>query len=237
MSLRYHIEPIGIVESPYREKFAIPRQPGLVKNAVGTIVMAKTFSAPDFFRGLDSFSHLWLEFVFHENIERGWRPLIRPPRLGGNTKVGVFASRSTFRPNALGLSVVELLNIHYQQGIARIDIGGLDLLHGTPIIDIKPYLPYADAIPEARGGYAHAAPEHVIQVEFSAAAQQSLIVLQQQYPHLNNFIVDVLKQDPRPAYQKKNKNDRIYGMQLYNLNINWHVQDNTHYVTSIMELS
>lgn len=237
IQLRYNIEPIGIIESPYREKFAIPRQPGLVKSAQGSIVMNKEFSSPDFFRGLDSFSHIWLEFVFHENIDRGWQPLIRPPRLGGNAKIGVFASRSTFRPNALGLSVVELLGIHYQRGIAHIDIGGLDLLHGTPIIDIKPYLPYADAIPEARGGYAHIAPEQHIQVEFSAAAKQALIALQQQYPNLNNFIVDVLKQDPRPAYQKKNESDRIYGMQLYNLNINWHVQGNTHYVTSIMELS
>lgn len=235
--MHYNIEPIGIIESPYREKFAIPRQPGLVKSAQGSIVMNKEFSSPDFFRGLDSFSHLWLEFIFHENIERGWQPLIRPPRLGGNAKIGVFASRSTFRPNGLGLSVVELIDIHYHNGMTRINIAGLDLLHGTPIIDIKPYLPYADAISNARGSYAHAAPEQVAVIEFSRAAQQTLLALKSRYPNLQTFISDVLQQDPRPAYHKNSASDRVYGMQLYDLNINWQVKGEVHVVTSITPIS
>lgn len=239
--MTYNMKAIGIIESPYREKFAIPRQPGLVKSAHGTIVMAEEFSSPDFFRGLDSFSHLWLQFVFHETINQGWHALVRPPRLGGNAKLGVFATRSTFRPNALGLSVVELVDIHYKNGQARIDIGGLDLLHGTPIVDIKPYLPYADGIIDARGGYAHVAPGNSIAIEFNSDTQQVLNQYAAEYPNLKTLITEVLKQDPRPAYQKKNASHRIYGMQLFDFNINWQVQAEeqaeVHQVISITRLS
>lgn len=233
------LEPIGYIDSPYREKFAIPRQPGLVPSAQGTLVMRPNFSSPDFFRGLESFSHLWLHFIFHQNLQQGWQPLVRPPRLGGNKKVGVFASRSTFRPNALGLSVVALQGIEYKNGQAFVHITGLDLLHNTPVVDIKPYLPYADAITNAQGGYAADAPQtfEANQVFFSAQAQETLAQYQQTYPHLQNFICEVLRQDPRPAYQQQTSSDRIYGMQLYQFNITWQVQENNYQVLAITALS
>src|SRR5690554_2357523 len=143
---------IGYIESPYRQKFAIPRQPGLVKSARGAIRLENEFAHPDCTRGLEEFSHLWVQFIFHETQAQGWKPLVRPPRLGGNEKRGVFATRSTFRPNAIGLSVVELVEVQLSPK-PKLIVRGLDLLDGTPIIDIKPYLPYADAIPNARGGF------------------------------------------------------------------------------------
>src|SRR5690554_6226440 len=229
--MTYNMKAIGIIESPYREKFAIPRQPGLVKSAHGTIVMAEEFSSPDFFRGLDSFSHLWLQFVFHETINQGWKPLVRPPRLGGNAKKGVFATRSTFRPNALGLSVVELVEVQLSPK-PKLIVRGLDLLDGTPIIDIKPYLPYADAIPNARGGFADDRPSTGVVIEFSEAAEAGLRRAHA-HPHLRQLISEVLGQDPRPGYQREQNWQKEYGMHLYHYNIKWRVQDGIATVTQV----
>ncbi|WP_113907455.1 tRNA (N6-threonylcarbamoyladenosine(37)-N6)-methyltransferase TrmO [Aliidiomarina celeris] len=224
----HSIIPIGYIESPYRQKFAIPRQPGLVKSARGAIRLENEFAHPDCTRGLEEFSHLWVQFIFHETQAHGWKPLVRPPRLGGNAKRGVFATRSTFRPNAIGLSVVEIIGIRHEKRKTWIDICGLDLLDQTPVIDIKPYLPYSDAHISANAGFADQSPHADIAVQFTAAAEQ-FIASQRQYPELKQLIVDVLAQDPRPAYHRTanapSAANRVYGIHLYEFNIKWIFND------------
>ncbi|MGL4678266.1 MAG: tRNA (N6-threonylcarbamoyladenosine(37)-N6)-methyltransferase TrmO, partial [Plesiomonas shigelloides] len=171
------LTPIGVIQSPYKEKFAVPRQPGLVQDGNGELRLLPPYNQPDAVRGLEQFSHIWLVFVFHQTQEQGWRPTVRPPRLGGNERLGVFATRSTFRPNPIGLSKVELRGIKVHGGEVYLELGSLDLVDGTPILDIKPYLPYVDSEPEARAGFAQEAPQSDMQVLFSAAAEQ---VLQQE---------------------------------------------------------
>lgn len=231
-NMTHTIEPIGVIHSPYAQKFAIPRQPGLVTAALAEIELATGYDKSTL-RGLEEFSHIWVLFLFHQNLAQGWKPLVRPPRLGGNSKVGVFASRSTFRPNGIGLSVVELLDVKQHGEEIKLVVRGGDWVNGTPVIDIKPYLPYVDAILAARGGYAHNAPEARLSVAFTAQAQQQLGQLQSQYPDLATLISQVLQQDPRPAYQLDKPSDKIYGMQLYDLNIQWQVQDQQNLVINI----
>lgn len=153
------LNPIGKVRTPYKEKFAIPRQPSLAPDVVTELHLIDEMNNEATVRELEQFSHLWLLFLFDQNIEAGWKPTVRPPRLGGNKRVGVFASRSTFRPNAIGMSAVELKEVVIEKGNVVIRLGNVDLVDGTPIIDIKPYIPYSDSIPEAKGGYAEAAPQ------------------------------------------------------------------------------
>ncbi len=147
----YSIEPIGIIETPYKEKFAVPRQPRLVPAAKARVKLLGEANSPEAVRGLEQFSHVWLLFLFDQNLEAGWKPTVRPPRLGGNERIGVFASRSTFRPNGIGMSAVEMKSITKKGDQIYIDLGSVDLVDGTPIVDIKPYIPYSDAIPEAIG--------------------------------------------------------------------------------------
>jgi len=223
---------IGVIESPYQEKFAIPRQPNLVSSAHGKVIFTGEANNEELVRGIEQFSHLWLLFVFHGTQAQGWKPLVRPPRLGGNKKLGVLATRSTFRPNPIGMSVVKLdrveqLNVKgIQQSILH--ISGLDLLHGTPIIDIKPYVPYSDAIVQADGGFAQTEPEFKLTVNFSEQAQIDLAQYQQEYSELALFIEQVLAQDPRPAYKQNKNDDKIYGMRLYDLNIQWQIINLSH---------
>lgn len=218
----FTIQPIGLIRTPYKQKFAIPRQPGLVASAKGKIEFAKDFCDPNFLRGIEQFSHLWLLFQFHQTTAQGWSPLVRPPRLGGNTKIGVFATRSTFRPNNMGMSVVKFIAVEQDKSRLSLIVSGIDLLDGTPIIDIKPYLPYADHVPQATSDFAHSQPIQM-PVTFSKTANQHLIAFKDQYPELKQLIAEVLAQDPRPAYQAKNANSKSYGMGLYDLNIRWTV--------------
>ncbi len=224
---------VATLHSPYKQKFAIPRQPNLVREAIGELVFEPEFADINSVRGLEQFSHLWLLFVFHETEAQGWNPTVTPPRLGGSTKVGVFASRSTFRPNPIGLSVVEFLD--YQQKGSRLvlRVRGIDLLDGTPIIDIKPYVPYADAVPDARGGYAPEAPPTLLRVSFSDAARRQLAPHLGQHPELETFITAVLQQDPRPAVHVRQSQQRDYAMFLHDLNIRWQVTDDLCTVTAI----
>lgn len=220
--------PIGYIRSPYQEKFAIPRQPGLVPAALGYCDLVGEFGHPDTTRGLEQFSHIWLLFEFHKHADRGWQPLVRPPRLGGNKKVGVFASRSTFRPNGIGMSLLELVDIKQLQvngqAITRLTIRGLDLLDGTPVVDIKPYLPYAESLPDAAAGYAETKPDAPLNVVWLQQAQQQL---QQLTPKLTDWcqldleqlIEQVLQQDPRPAYQQEQLSERMYGVNLAGLEV------------------
>lgn len=145
----FQFEQIGVIRSPYKEKFAVPRQPGLVKSSGGELHFIAPYNQADAVRGLEAFSHLWVVFVFHQTMEGGWRPTVRPPRLGGNARMGVFATRSTFRPNPIGMSLVELKGIRTQKDQVILELGSLDLVDGTPVIDIKPYLPFAEALPNS----------------------------------------------------------------------------------------
>jgi len=214
---------IGVIKSPWKEKFAVPRQPGLIEDGGGEMHLLPPYNQQEAVRGLDAFSHLWLLFVFHQTMDGGWRPTVRPPRLGGNARMGVFATRSTFRPNPIGMSLVELKTIRCEKGQVILDLGSLDLVDGTPIVDIKPYLPFAEAIPQARAGFAQNAPTAEMPVRFSAQAQQQLARHQQRYPHLERFIRQVLAQDPRPAYRKGEEPEREYAVWLLDFNVRWRV--------------
>ncbi|TWX57690.1 tRNA (N6-threonylcarbamoyladenosine(37)-N6)-methyltransferase TrmO [Colwellia hornerae] len=225
---------IGRVNSPYKEKFAIPRQPGLVSAAKGSILLLEDANNEELLRGIEQFSHLWVLFIFHGTEQQGWKPLVRPPRLGGNKKLGVLATRSTFRPNPIGMSVVKLEGVEQKNKQLIINISGLDLLDQTPVVDIKPYLPYSDSIDDARAGFAQQQPYQALTTRFSSQAQQDVQQYQREYLGLALFIEQVLAQDPRPAYKKRQDDDKIYGMKLYDLNIRWQaISDNELKVLSI----
>ena len=214
----YTLKPIGLVHSCFKEKFAIPRQPSLAPAARGEIELLPPYDDPLAIEGLEEVSHLWLSFIFHQAMpkEDDVRLRVRPPRLGGNKKIGVFASRATHRPNPLGLSVVKLEGI--KDG--RLQISGIDLLDGTPIVDIKPYVPYADALPNAINDIASESPE-LSEVSFEAeaalAAEKHGLRLDQPVKAL---IEQMLAQDPKPAYQKPDP-ERIYGVKIWDLEVKW----------------
>ncbi|CAK9884034.1 MAG: tRNA (adenine(37)-N6)-methyltransferase [Candidatus Erwinia impunctatus] len=217
------LEPVGVIHSPWKEKFAVPRQPGLVEEGTGELHFHAPYNSPEAVRGLEDFSHLWILFLFHHTMDKGWHPTVRPPRLGGNSRVGVFATRSTFRPNPVGLSLVALRGIRIEKKNVILQLGSLDLIDGTPVLDIKPYLPFAESIPDARAGFAQYAPDAEMPVTFSPAAQRQLRDYQAQYPLLERFICQVLAQDPRPAYRKKEQTEREYAALLAGFNVRWRV--------------
>lgn len=220
--MKFDVTPIAFTRSCFKEKFATPRQPGLVNAATGIIEFVPPYNDPDCIAGLEECSHIWLHFIFHQCIEQGWKAKVRPPRLGGNKKMGVFATRATHRPNAMGMSVVKLDSVETTQGHVSLHVSGLDLIDGTPIIDIKPYIPYSDSIEHAVYPFAQVAPKS-IPVVFSKAAQKTL----SNNEALQTLISQVLSQDPKPAFHKID-NSRIYGAKLENMNVTWvyDVKDN-----------
>lgn len=203
------------MHSCYQEKFAVPRQPGLAPSALATLELLPPYNLPEFVEGLESFSHLWVSFIFHKNLAQGWKSKVRPPRLGGNKKVGVFASRSTFRPNGLGLSVVKLESIDLTEGV-RLKVSGADLVDGTPVVDIKPYIPWVDSQPKAFATWV-AAPPELLTVKMQLLAEQQLNE-HLEGKRLKQLIIEVLAQNPRPAYQKIDP-ERVYGVKLADLNV------------------
>lgn len=221
----FSFEQIGVIHSPYKEKFAVPRQPGLVADGGGELHLLPPYNQADAVRGLEGFSHLWLIFVFHQTMEGGWRPTVRPPRLGGNARMGVFATRSTFRPNPIGMSLVELKDIRCEKKQVILRLGSLDLVDGTPVVDIKPYLPFAEALPDAVAGYAQQAPEADMPVCFTSEVQQQLNALDKKYPNIARFIQQVLAQDPRPAYRKGEEAGKTYAVALLDFNVRWRVTE------------
>lgn len=208
------MQPVAWITSPYKEKFAIPRQPNLAPSVRTQVVLDRKFSRHSV-QGLEAFSHIWLSFVFHQHLQAQVKEMIRPPRLGGNKKVGVFASRSTFRPNPLGLSVVQLLTITEIEGQVVLEVAGGDLLDGTPVVDIKPYIAYVDAIAEADSGFASTMPAPM-PVTFTEAVRAQL-GQRADADYVVTVVQEVLSQDPRPAYQRQI--GREYGVKLFDLDV------------------
>lgn len=231
------LTPIGIVHSPFADKFGIPRQPGLVPSIRASIELLGECAHPACVRGLEHCSHLWVIFLFSATAEQGWHPTVRPPRLGGNQRLGVFATRSTFRPNPLGLSVVKLEGIRQVQGRLFIDISAADLMDQTPVLDIKPYLPYADAVADASFMLANAPEPLSVPVIFTPGADTHCRHWEEclQQP-LRRQIEELLRCDPRPAYQRS-KSDRLYGVRLYQLDIRFRIHDHLIEVVSIEEFT
>jgi len=232
--MKTETQTIGVIHSPFKEKFAVPRQPGLANSIESELEMIPPFNQVDFVRGLEEFSHIWLIFLFHQNLGRNWHPTVRPPRLGGNKRVGVFASRSPFRPNPFGLSAVELVRIRYDQTGPVLVLRGTDLVDGTPILDIKPYLPYSDALTQATGAFAGKRPDP-IEVDFSAQAETDLDALKADYPHLRQAICEILALDPRPAYRGA-QDARSYGVRIFDLELKWEMDGETARVLTISSL-
>lgn len=228
------LEIIAKVKSPFKEKFGIPRQPRLANAVVSQIVFEPDFNSAEFIAGITQHSHIWLLFLFHQNLSQGYKPQVRPPRLGGNTKMGVFATRSTFRPNGIGMSAVKLLNSETSGSQVTLTVEAADLLDGTPIVDIKPYIPYSDCLPEAKSKMAEPQNEQKLVVSFSEQAEVQLHQLDlTRYDKLQELITQVLQQDPRPAYKKGKADTKEYGIRLYDLNIKWQVDGQLCLVESI----
>ena len=229
------LSPIGVIHSPYQEKFAVPRQPGLVTAINAQLELLPPYNDPHCVRGLEEFSHLWVMFLFHQNETNEWHPTVRPPRLGGNQRVGVFASRSPFRPNPVGLSVVELKGIHHQGNRVWLELGGVDLVNGTPVVDIKPYVPFVDSVSQASGGFAPEAPV-TMPVIFTAEMEHRCQQIAAIHPGFHDFLQQVIAQDPRPAYRKQDNDHKIYGVRLLSFNVNWRVENGTAIICAITDI-
>ena len=218
--MKAEIQAIARMKSDFPSKFGIPRQSGLVEDLRSIIVFEPEFRNPDALRGIEGYSHLWLIWQFSQALRQDWSPTVRPPRLGGNTRMGVFATRSPFRPNNLGLSSVQLLGVeHTEQFGTVLHVGGADLMDGTPIFDIKPYIAYGDSHPDARGGFADQAGEFLLQVEFPSRLLEVLPEGKRE------AAIGVLSHDPRPSYQRKP--NRLYGLTFAGFDIRFKVQGDT----------
>ncbi len=233
MSLSF--DPIGHIRSPYTDRFGIPRQSGLVTAGEARLELLPPYAREEAFHGIEGFSHLWLIFVFHTCLGAGWRPSVRPPRLGGRRKVGVFASRAPYRPNPIGLSAVEFLGLDRDGRALALRLRGADLLDGTPVLDIKPYVPYADALPHARGGFAQEPPMSAWDVAF---ADEALAQIAQVDPggkrQVGLLIEQMLYQDPRPGYMDRYPERDAFVMRLYDLEVRWSLKDGVARVTSVV---
>lgn len=220
---------IARIRSPFPEKFGVPRQSGLVESLQAQIVFEEEFRKADAVRGLEGFSHIWLIWQFSRAVRDSWSPTVRPPRLGGNERMGVFATRSPFRPNAIALSCVKLEKIEMDAQLGPVlHVSGADLMDGTPIFDIKPYLPYCDSHPEAVGGWADAAENRKLQVEFPAQLLEKVPEAQRK------GLLGVLESDPRPRYQ--NDPERMYGLSFGGVNVKFTVDGDKLLVSSVEEL-
>ena len=224
--IKMHI--IARIQNDFKGKFGKPRQSGLVNEIISTIIFEPQYRIDDALRGLEDFSHLWIIWHFSQAVRQDWSPTVRPPRLGGNKRLGVFATRSPFRPNEIGLSSVRIVGLEKtnQYGTV-IYVSGADLMDGTPILDIKPYIPYCDCHTDASGGFTDSAEDFILQVHISDALRNQVP------PEKLDALIGVLSHDPRPSYQKDS--DRIYGMDYANLNIKFTVLDNELTVVDIQK--
>lgn len=231
-----NLHPIALIETPFTQKFGIPRQGNLAADIEGIIKFEPEYCNPDYLRGIEQFTHLWLTFGFHQHFDKSSQPLIRPPRLGGNEKIGVFASRSSFRPNPIGLSLVKNKGVAFSQGQLQLTVSDVDMLNGTPIFDIKPYIPYSDAALNPNAGYAAQAPIPNLQVSFTDESRQQAKGWENQYPDLTHLLVTMLSLDPRPAYKKTSVDAKRYALQVYDLDIEWAVENDQVLITQIRRL-
>ncbi|MBQ9964500.1 MAG: tRNA (N6-threonylcarbamoyladenosine(37)-N6)-methyltransferase TrmO [Clostridia bacterium] len=221
---------VAYIHNDFRSKFGIPRQSGLLPDMVSTIVFEPRFRDPEALRGIEGYSHLWLLWDFSEAHQDGFQPTVRPPRLGGNRRMGVFATRSPFRPNAIGLSSVRLVAVEQTEEWGTVlRVAGADLKDHTPILDIKPYIAYTDSHPDAVGGFSDAVRDYALQVEFPAE------LLTRIHSEKQATVLDILKQDPRPSYQQDP--ERIYGMDFGDWNIRFTVNGDTLTVVEVTPLS
>lgn len=220
----FNFPAIGIVHSCFKEKFGIPRQPGLAPLASAEIELLPPYDERDAFEGLEGCTHLWIQFVFHANKRKDWKPKVKPPRLGGNKSLGVFATRSPTRPAPIGLSVVRFRGISEREGKLFVQVSGVDLLDGTPVLDIKPYVPYVDCVLEAENLFA-AAPPELLAVDIPAELMAVCVdYWKRTGTDLAGLITQILQQDPRPQYQQPEP-ARIYAMKLLDLDVHWRYID------------
>lgn len=233
--MSYAFQVIGRVHSCFKAKFGIPRQAGLVPDARGTLELVAPFNRREYLAGLEAFSHIWLVYVFHAATMKSGRSSVRPPRLGGNQRLGVFATRSNYRPNPVGLSLVALDGISHAKGTICLQLKGIDLLDGTPVLDIKPYLPYTDCRPKALCGFAQAQPAPLLQVRFEAPVRDVLGRLAPpEMRLLARLIVQVLQLDPRPAYLAGGTSRREFGTRLMDWNVRWRLVNRTATVMALV---
>ncbi|MCU7798860.1 MAG: tRNA (N6-threonylcarbamoyladenosine(37)-N6)-methyltransferase TrmO [gamma proteobacterium symbiont of Lucinoma myriamae] len=221
--MQYTFDTIGIVHSCYKDKFAIPRQARLVSASTAYIELLPPYNDIEIIRGLEDFSHLWLSFIFHKHVDKGWNTTVKPPRLDGKQRFGVFATRASFRPNPIGLSLVEMDSIEQKNGRLFIHIKGADLMDQTPIIDIKPYVPYSDSIPDAKGGFTDHIKEQKLHISFSSEAENDCQKAEKKYPKIKEFISQLLALDHRAYYYKKI--DKIYSTKVYDFDLKWKIND------------
>ena len=225
------MEKIAHIRNAFPTKFGLPRQSGLVPELISTIVFEPAYRVDAALRGIETYSHLWLIWGFHQAVREGedqaWRPTVRPPRLGGNTRMGVFATRSPFRPNPLGLTVVKLLAVEDSSEGKVLVVSGADMMDGTPIYDIKPYLPYVDSVPDAIGGFTQETADYHLAVDISAELMARIPEEQR------GTLLGVLAQDPRPAYQ--HDEERVYGLPFAGLDVKFIVKDGKLTVVEIVE--
>ena len=228
----YSIDPIGVIHSAFSEKFGIPRQPGLAGSIEASVELVPPYGTMEAVRGLEHCTHIWLLFIFSANADKGWKPTVRPPRLGGNKRLGVFASRSPFRPNSIGLSPVKLKGIRQQGDRVFLDVIGADLLDGTPIIDIKPYLPFADHIEDASYQLAEKVELLSQPVYWGEDAKTDCEHFARELDlPLAHQVEELLRCDPRPAYQ--DDPERVYGVMLHQLNIRFRIEPDAIHVLGI----
>ncbi|MGD9889056.1 MAG: tRNA (N6-threonylcarbamoyladenosine(37)-N6)-methyltransferase TrmO [Halothiobacillaceae bacterium] len=216
---------IGVVRTPFVEKFGIPRQGGLVDEVCATLELDAPYNREEAWRGIEGFSHLWLVTWFHADKGAEAALTVRPPRLGGNVRLGVFATRAPYRPNPVGLSLVRLVRVERLVGDAvRIHVAGADVLDGTPLLDVKPYLPYVEALPAARGGFAPDDSGGRLRVVWTEQGHAACAVWSARYPDLAALVEALLARDPRPAYRNDEDGGRVYGMRVYDLDVRWRVK-------------
>lgn len=217
--MKFELDIIGYIKTPFNDKFGVPRQSCMVNDVISYIELLPEFSDANAFRGLDSFSHIWVIWGFSESKKATWSPTVRPPRLGGNKRMGVFATRSPIRPNPVGLSSLKLIEIVTKNNKTTLKVLGADMVNGTPIFDIKPYIPFTDSHVDASSGFTDLYKGHVLNVEIPRQIEEAI----------NNeqltAIIKILSLDPRPGYQQDF--DRIYGVSLYNYNIRFKVKEDT----------
>ena len=226
------IAPIGVIRSCFEEKFGIPRQGGLVPGARATLELNAPYDQDEAVRGLTDFSHAWVIFGFHGCPPNQWSPTVRPPRLGGNARLGVFASRSPFRPNGLGLSVARIVAVERRGGTLCVDLAGLDVMDGTPVYALKPYLPYADARSDATAPF-DAPTQLEGPIRWSAEALEGRRTLECSHPEFGAVVEGILRCDPRPAYARDGDPARRYGVKVYGVDVGWTMNGDEIHVESV----